>query len=119
MGSSEFEWGALPASLKVLRAAAIPPAPAEMTSGKHSVWFVGPETLRPLALEFFEDQLSGQPKQRLKEWTNIDEAYGNSKWGHKASECETIGWWCVDEGLPFVLFKNRDDAALWLKLIKS
>lgn len=122
MGSSEFEWGALPDALKVMRAAKNAkstkknPVPKfsvqKIVEGRHEVYFVGPSNVFTVAQELFAAELEEYPKTRLKESTYISYAYGTRQ-GRYLGE-QTIGWWCIDNDLPFCLFKTKADAETWM-----
>lgn len=133
MGAAEFEFGALPGALKVMRSSKICKKPIEITSeiGKSSCWYVGTEERAETARLFFEDQLKPSEDRvvrRLKEQTSIrrnflgkaeyrennlrgDESRGFPK--PTDSDCFD-GWWSIDHS-PFLLFRQKEHAALWLK----
>jgi len=119
MGSSEFEWGQLPKALKELKDA---PAPQllRIKSGKYTSWFVGKEKHLLEASDFFKDQLQGQLNQRqwrLKESSGISSAY---EIGEVISfYARSIAWWSVDMAHPWIIFKFKKDARLWLKSMKE
>jgi len=134
MGSSEFEWGALPQALKRMRAATMIDAPKRIKiAGKYVCWFVGPEDEYNIAKALFIDQLgvSDKPISRLKEIsyirhnfvedepkaslngkplpTNFAKSLGSYNWYD--------GWWAVDK--TFVLLKTKADAETWLRCVKA
>ena len=117
MGSSEFEWGALPAALRAMREKLSDSwNPREIRIGQHAVWYVGPDELHKTAKEFFEDQL-GPRKHRLKEASYIDRVFKPKDDYDRRKE--TIGWWCIDSGLEFAFFKTEDAAKKWVQCLKE
>jgi hypothetical protein len=124
MGSAEFEFGQLPKTLKKM-IAEFPKffkVPKPIKSSKHVCYFVGEEKGYEEASLFFEAQLKSDRTYPLKESSFIDFAYKTAKnkdWWELGER--TIGWWCVDLGEtpPWVIFKHKENAELWLKEIKS
>jgi len=105
MGSSEFEWGALPKSLKEIRNRLDHILVEQITCGKHTCFFVGTKKQISTAKELFTDQI-GEMKIHLKESTYIDYAYGTSDTNLFASLGKsTVGWWDVVN--HFFLFKTK------------
>jgi hypothetical protein len=122
MGSAEFEWGQLPSALAAMREnkGALLKEPEKIVSGKHTCWFIGASKYIDVAKELFEDQLHSAGRQRkwiLKESSGIAQAYGTDKDfpdGYK----NITGWWDVTlthGTIPWLLFKFKEDAELWLK----
>jgi hypothetical protein len=149
MGSSEFEWGSLPRSLKIMRdlrerdRTAIPPvewkveeigvevALTPSSTTDITAFFVGRADDKEMATSFLRDQLGdnglGTRPGSTKERTEMREAFGVE--GSSTSSVD--GWWAVDAGweamhskdtplelfpvLPFVIFRKREHAELWLK----
>jgi hypothetical protein len=117
MGSAEFEFGALPGSLRVMRSQHPETwKPTKMEVGNHVAWYVGPETLLPVATMVFTWELEGRPL-RLKEPTHIASSYGTDPWYNDTSRIlhppKFAGWWAIDKGFAF--FKTKNDAKSWLK----
>lgn len=118
MGSAEFEFGTLPHSLRLMREQ--PLALRKMRSGEHIAWFIGRESDAPLAEALFADQI-GPRAWRLKEWTEIDRAYGvRSDWPSRA-----VGWWAVQtkhasakSWVPFAFFKGKAHAETWHEAVR-
>ena len=119
MGSSEFEWGALPKALKALRAC---PEIIEAKivvcrlggggEGDLVAYYVGPKDGLEAAKAVFQDQV-GDRNLHFQDPTYIDHSYDP-----KEKYCKAIGWWAVDEGLPnWALFKEEDDAKEWKRLV--
>jgi len=117
MGSSEFEWGALPSALQDMRSSRPLDGPKEIKAFGHTVWYVGTEEFYNTADAFFCDQL--QPRNlrrgRLKERSGLYEAYGLDDW----STSNAIGWWAIDAPAPWCLFKSKECAELWLKGLEA
>ncbi len=117
MGSAEFEFGALPASLKIIREYIKDDwEPMKIKVGEHVAWFVGLKELYNPAKLFFAEQLGvvpeGQVKRhRLKELTNLMKSYESNKYYE-----DIVGWWAIDAyPCPWAIFKKKDYAKLWLK----
>jgi hypothetical protein len=114
MGSSEFEFGALFKALKAMRAQDYKKwAPfMVVTSNGHYLWYVGPEALKKVAADFFEAQMAGTGSP-LKEATYMTEVLNDRplSW---LDPNRYVGWWCIDQGLEFCLFRDKDDAGKWL-----
>jgi len=106
MGSSEFEWGALPAALQEMRKHEL-----TMHSIQHETYactFVGRAEDVNKALAFFIDQLGEHRKIRLKEWSAIRAAFVENN-------NRTCAWWAIDQDCPWLLFRDEADAQAWLK----
>ena len=134
MGSSEFEWGAIPKALKRLRAT---PASAVIEAWlKHThsrtreqdvAHYVGPKSGLESARRVFESEMEAPDGERLsfKERTCILEAYADAR--RKAEGLvddmyrgvgrNTAGWWAIDEGFGWAIFRNEADAKTWKKLV--
>lgn len=108
MGSSEFEFGALPASLKVMRAQTNVLKRWKYHLG--NAWYYGPEDCVKEAFEFFQSQLQGLREYDLKERTSIKESYELRPENDYAKSI--IGWWALSSrGEPsYVFFKSKEDA---------
>lgn len=133
MGSAEFEWGALPQTLKRMRAnldaIRVMSMDVKGTNGQnHRVWFVGPESSYVVAMLFAECEIHGSPvsysgeyRQSLKEMANFKPILeGKADWGR-----DVIGWWSVGEGnLPnirtdWALFMTEKDADTFLACLRK
>ena len=114
MGSSEFEWGALPEALRRMRAANPEAwAPVKIESGKHVAFFVGPVEAIETARTIFADQL-GARSVHLKEGTRIKSSYDP---GEKYGKLD--GWWAIDAApAPWAIFKTEAHANLWIDGVK-
>jgi len=128
MGSSEFEWGALPKALRDMRKgwkeeepvivrinAYIPLDDIEEKDNGVTchVWFVGNREDLEDATDFFNDQLTDR-KIRIHERTCMSQAYGIPEGPYdKASSFydRLIGWWALN-GL-ICLFRDEEDAKIW------
>lgn len=115
-GSAEFEFGALPRSLKELRATSMS-APVRLAAQGQKAWYVGRPEFQEVAQTFFELELHHpwkNPPQKpyyLKEVSNLYWSY------HPEEECDIYrrvdGWWTLDEGAPWALFRTKEAAQLW------
>lgn len=136
MGSSEFEWGALPKALKLMREVKTKEWKVEHLyvevsgdgASTHDIdaYFVGrPEDLQ-IAESLLRDQLQKRPQHRTKEITSIRVSYGlDEPFGYGIFD----GWWAIDAGrwtphgkpatdsIPFVIFRKKEHAKAWLKLL--
>jgi hypothetical protein len=117
MGSSEFEWGALPKALAEMRGAVDASwKPEKLTYKKFVAWYIGPEKPRAVAKSFFERNLDDRYDQALKEISYVHDSYTGTENNWRR---DVIGWWCIDEGMPFALFKSKEDAELWLEHMRK
>lgn len=116
MGSSEFEWGAIPAALRAMRAAKNKNWKVRrITIGQHVCFYVGDPARFGLATMVFQDQLlpHGTRVGRTKDSSRILESYNpDPQWPERAT-----GWWSIDEGMEFILCKYEADAADILGLL--
>ena len=133
MGSAEFEFGALPKALKIMReartkdwkvtklAVGVDPASTNLAA-----FFVGHPDDLPIAEALLRDQLQKCPKHYTKEITSIRVSYGlDEPFGYGVYD----GWWAVDAGRwtphgrpatdsrPFVIFREKEHAGMWLKVM--
>lgn len=115
MGSSEFEFGALPRALKAMRSMAGSPAIKRIEVDDHVAWFVGREEDLGVAREFFLNQLGPvRDRHRFQENPRIARAYGvDRRWS--TEPYDVTGWWALDTCEPFALFMRKSDAKVWLK----
>jgi len=109
MGSSEFEFGALPASLRAMREMPRPEIHRIKVS-EHIAWFVGPTEIKDDVTGFFRDQLDSQPKLYLRERSRIHDAYVGGAWDGEMSD--HIGWWDIKNHWAF--FMKKDYAQEWI-----
>lgn len=127
MGAAEFEWGALPGSLKLMRPAdkkekwepirITVMSPNDTGSPDDVVcWYVGSKETLPIAEKFFADQLQRDYEWSLKERTEIRRTYfPENEWDGKF-----VGWWAVDGGpVPWAIFRTKEHAKNWLKGMRS
>jgi hypothetical protein len=123
MGSSEFEWGALPKTLKFMREhIGEIEEPREIRVGEHVVWYVGRDAQFDLAKAFFESELKGGSRH-LKELTGICRAFTKPDKGYTSN---VIGWWHVTEEperhawresgceAGWAIFREEKHAKTWL-----
>jgi hypothetical protein len=117
MGSSEFEWGALPKALKAFRATKLLKKPKKIKQypDGHTVWYVGPESEYVTAREFFFSQLKDPYKIPLKESTWIDAKFGMSRLFRHPERIDTIGWWAIDS--TWAIFTEKEYADKWLSCL--
>lgn len=133
MGSSEFEYGALPETLKEMRANPKDVIFEKIEHRGHKAYYVGPLAGLPIAVELFRHELDTPFPytgftQRFKEVTNIKDSYPEptttdtqkKKYRKSAQRKQErpnysacIGWWAVCTETPFAIFKNDPDARLW------
>jgi len=111
MGSSEFEWGAIPKSLKAIRAAksiGVQSFPITYDGKTRDVYFVGGADAFKWALPKFEAWLEGG--LRGKEWSRFGENFLGTadKWALR-----TNAWWALNENVMFTL--DADIAARLLR----
>jgi hypothetical protein len=121
MGAAEFEWGALPNTLRELRGMALI-GPLEVKGNRDgkpaSCWYVGTEAYKGAAEYWFQHCVAtadGQYDFRMKEMPRLYEAFGpgGGRWPIE-------GWWCVDAGEnsnrqgSWAIFRDREDADNWL-----
>lgn len=137
MGAAEFEWGALPSTLRELRGMKLP-APVEIKATRDSVpvtaWYVGPESHLEAATYWFARCVGtkdGQYDFTMKEMPQIYGAYGPDKTpgyktitGRKVKPSQNydrdyVGWWCVDAGEKgdgcWAILRDKTHADNWLK----
>lgn len=117
MGSSEFEWGALPAALRAMRACEPNTWKIEaIQSGKHVSYYVGATDSLETAKKLFEDQLKPRDQRsRTKEASRIHETYIPPDPKDKfAIRDKFDGWWVIDGSPPFALFKDKAHAEAFL-----
>lgn len=102
MGSSEFEWGALPDSLKAMRATdlQITGLPLDAVT----VYFVAAKTNTTLHDDFMDWATNPKRPFWSKDATYLDELIE----GARREYVDTIGWWDVDSHVMFAL--DRDTA---------
>lgn len=117
MGSSEFEWGALPASLKRMRQ--LPVELVRLTSEGRSWWFVGARDKADAAQRLLADQL-GPCKWHMKELTRLKDTFAllerdvTPPHHHRAL---VAGWWAIEDGFDFVIFHSKEHAETWLSCL--
>ena len=135
MGSSEFEWGAIPQALKGMRARAqmndfVTEPKRLKVAGQYLCWYVGPEDEFDLAKALFIDQLGlSGTQQSLQEPSYIHDNYVDpgppgalngrplpsrfAKSRDHYNWCD--GWWAVQR--TFAIFKTKEDAKIWLHCV--
>ena len=103
MGSSEFEWGAIPKALKSMRRVdSVVESQDVIISGRvHRVYFVGAPGVSNNAKDF-EQWASGDDRKPAffgKEWTHLPEILS----GAKASWIDTDAWWAIEDDVAWTL----------------
>ena len=122
MGSAEFEWGAIPAAKRRLRALLEGEGwgePREIKVEEHVCWYVGPKAQYDLAVTWFTEELSGE-YTGMKEISNLKTAYTSPEtWSPN-------GWWAIDGGerpdegrAMFALFIKKDHARDFIKGVRG
>ena len=121
MGSSEFEWGILKASLNVMRKQSN--LLETMDIGGQSMFYFGPTANFDGARALVFDQL-GACTTHLKEATMMKASMDGEDYAKR-----TIGWWWLSQdGWPqkeratlptWCIFKTLDDAMNWQKGIEN
>lgn len=141
MGSSEFEWGALGRSLRLMRAHLPNLVSSKLvvnideTPEAFEAHYVGrPEEL-DLAAALFWHQLQQRRDHRQfspHEYTNIERSFRPAKDSTRWQEKNT-GWWVIHptafhreeidphqaEIIPFAFFKEQRDAVLWFDCVRE
>jgi hypothetical protein len=102
MGSAEFEWGAMPDSLKRIRSAkrlVIEPREVTWAGVTRTVWFVGPE--QGMAEKIADwDAWRIEENCRGKESSYFPQAFGGhlEDWHH-----DPIAWWSLRDDIAWAL----------------
>lgn len=109
MGSSEFEWGAIPKALKSMRRVESCVEPQDVIiSGKvHRIYFVGAPGVSNNAKDF-ELWASGDDRKTAfygKEWTHLPEILS----GSKASWIDTDAWWAIEHDVAWTIDEKVAD----------
>lgn len=112
MGSSEFEWGALPRALKKMKehqaATAFEIRCIKLVgASKPHVWFVGAPQDGEQAAAWVADQSRKDRKIVMKEPSYLEDALTGS---HMA---DIQGWWSLED--KWCVFLKKDDARAWMK----
>lgn len=136
MDAAEFDYGVLPGAFKLMNTQrnSVHAIIADY-EGPQLCWFVGPADVLDLARVFFIDQLRPQEERivkRLKERTDIRRNYlGKPEYADPTSNLRgdeergfplpddsdrLDGWWAIEKP-PFVLFREKEHADLWLKCL--
>ena len=135
MGSSEFEWGAVPKALRAMRETpgyeSWQPRRMKVMAGlpqtkwePQVAWFVGPtKELYELALDLFQTELRNEYKYRLKEGSRIAQSYGLDEFTARRGMQEKnfyediVGWWDIQS--TYVFFRKKAQAEQWLKGLRG
>lgn len=115
MGSAEFEWGALPRALDRIRD--MPrPVPREIKSGKHTVWYVGPDDWFDRAKYILNDQIQPSDSRTLRfhEVSMIRETLIGCDW-RKGAKTDFAGWWDIIN--DWVMFTTEEHARSWVEAV--
>lgn len=127
MGAAEFEFGVCDQAWDELKRAALP-RPVAITCDEHVAWYVGPVALQDVAAEFFQGELSGarpgindfcegRVRYWLKEASYLRQTY-SPRTDTERQYYRTDGWWAVDAGQTWALFRTEGDAALWWQTLE-
>ena len=114
MGSAEFEFGACSEALKAmasnLDSLLENPARIKVSSGDdfYTVWYTGAKEDLENAEAFFRDQIS-DCNWHLKEGSRIKDCFF-TEGGKSDYFSRYIGWWAIDEKVPWCIFKKKTDA---------
>lgn len=135
MGSSEFEFGSIPNSLKIMRewfkeGKLHGPVEIHATKGDQPItaWYLGPEEYRDAVEYFFQKCLADQDGHlefSLQERPCFWNAYGPETYTHdilgrKMKKPQTnrdrkyVGWWCVDAGYYLGCYSGSRHPATWV-----
>lgn len=119
MGSAEFEFGALATSKQAL-CELLPetwgdPKRIVAPSGEEA-WFVGPPERVMLAEQLLAAGLSGGYGHHTKEVLYIFQAYNPTPRARVAYD-GYIGWWAIDKGKDFAIFRRETDAKTFLRVL--
>lgn len=103
MGSSEFEWGAIPKALKSMRRvnSRVEPQDVIISGRVYRIYFVGAPGVSNNARDF-ELWASGDERKPAffgKEWTHLPEILS----GSKASWIDTDAWWSIEDDVAWAL----------------
>lgn len=105
MGSSEFEWGAIPAALKSIRQhpAVVQEWPVTINGLTRSVYFVGEKkALRDhvAGIEAWSERGDHRPPFWGKEWTNFPENFADTADEYAR---RTDAWWAIKDDVAWSL----------------
>lgn len=129
MGSSEFEWGALPAALRLMRTAMPLPVPVEIKATRDgqpvSGWYVGDPANLDVATYWFNGIVASENAMasfHMRERANVYEAFGPDTIpptraglkGRRNYHKDIQGWWCVDSDRTWVILTTQEHADNWL-----
>jgi hypothetical protein len=103
MGSSEFEWGAIPKALKDMREhpTVVEPARVRIGGAQHDVYFVGHEGVSG-AVAAMEAWAAGDERRRSfygKEWSHFDEVL----LGTASEYVRTDAWWDIQSNVAWAV----------------
>lgn len=104
MGSSEFEWGAVPEAFRFMGEQAVK---NNLVSGKtNDVFYICPSQYESGVKEVIEKLLLDEYVFRLKEYCGLKDYFSNkNKWSR-----DTVGWVELDNGFMFftdeIMFEN-------------
>jgi len=104
MGSSEFEWGAVPKSLKRLRQSPVEvtPQPLSFEGQVHTVYFVAHPNETADKWAALQRWVDGG--MRGKEWTKFDRMLRDA-----ATDWRTDAWWSIDTDAAWALDQETAD----------
>jgi hypothetical protein len=103
MGSSEFEWGAIPKALKAMREAPVVVEPADVLieGAIHHIYLVGHKGVQSV-VPAMEDWAKGggrRPPFYGKEWTHFAEVLG----GRQHEYVTTNAWWDIENNVAWAI----------------
>ena len=119
MGSSEFEFGTIPKTMKDFRRIARKAWKVReiVFSPDMRAFFIGREEDTKVAKAILVDQVIGTQALRFKELTYLYDSYtGKNRHWDGPSSSTFDGWWAITEN-PFIFFKEKENAKLWLKCL--
>ncbi|MHA2062895.1 MAG: hypothetical protein ACXABY_00770 [Candidatus Thorarchaeota archaeon] len=121
MGSAEFEFGALPYSLDLMRASDkidLWEAPTRIDCVGHALWFVGAcsdlETAIDLVVRCLDGTYEGKERPYMRQALEGEDDYFK----------RFVGWWVINqkplygglkEKVPFCVFASKEYAEQWLQ----
>jgi hypothetical protein len=103
MGSSEFEWGAIPKALKAMREqpAVVEPARVRIGGAQHDVYFVGHQGVSGAVGAMEAWAVGGEYRRPFygKEWSRFDEVLT----GTAHEYVRTDAWWDIESNVAWAV----------------
>lgn len=104
MGSSEFEWGAVPTALQALASEGIKAAINTIICNEQEVYIIAPEAVMAEVTEWVTNTAKGEHEQ-LKESLNFKRALDKEKYA------DAVGWLKIEDDRrcdePFMFFIDK------------